>query len=343
MPSKTNNQQISFVTTADVTLLAGQYYVLAPIEAEVAGVSGNVGTDTITLVISPVNVNGVTNIVATTGGQDQETNQDYARRLINVFKARNVGTVTGIRELALSQPNVIDCYVADVGDPVMVRDGGLGGKVDIYIQSESGFTDIVLNEQFVYSGSDYTFLIQPAISITSVYNVTTATDITGNTSLVKDIGTLKESTRATDKLHVISSAVPTDVLRVTYVYNKLLNDIQALMDGDAVHIAGIDDLVRSALETFIDVTGSIKIASGYVFGDVQTSIINQITTYIEAKEIASSIVYGDIINIIHDTPGVADLTPLTRLSRSTEFTNVTINLLGTEYPRAGTITITQFA
>jgi len=346
MPTLTNNQQITFSTTEAVTILASQLYVLVPIEADNAGLLGNVSANTIVILIDTLDVDGVTNIVATTGGQDQETNDDYAKRLIDVFKARNIATVNGIRGLVLAQPNVIDAYIADVGDSVMVRDGGLGGKVDIYIQSESGFEGEVINEEYVYAG-DYVFLKQPVISIVSVEisegsgpYVTVPSD---EYELVKDTGLFQNSTRALDKLRFVYPDIPTpgDLIKISYVYNKLFNDIQDLLDSDAYHRAGIDDLVRGALETFIDVTGAIKIASGYVFADVQTSIINSITDYIEAKEIGSLIVYGDIINIIHDTPGVADLMPLSRLCRSTEYLVNTIQLRGNEYPRAGTITINR--
>jgi len=346
MPSLTNNQQITFSTTEAATILAGQLYVLVPIEADISGLSGNVSANTVVIMIETLDVDGVTNIVATTGGQDQESNEDYAKRLIDVFKARNIATVNGIRGFVLAQPNVIDVYMADVGDPVMVRDGGLGGKVDEYIQAESGFEGNVIGEEYVYAG-DYTFLKQPVISIISVeiaegsgaYDPVPSDEY----ELVKDTGILQNSTRALDKLRFLYPDIPTpgDQVRISYVYNKLFNDIQDLLDSDQYHRAGIDDLVRGAVETFIDVTGAVKIASGYVFVDVQTSIINAITEYIEAKEIGSLIVYGDIINIIHDTPGVEDLMPLTKLCRNTENLVNTIRLYGNEYPRAGAITINR--
>ena len=162
-----------------------------------------------------------------------------------------------------------------------------------------------------------------------------------NSEIIFDTGTYKKSTRATDKLNILSGVAPTDIVKVTYTYNKLFNDIQGVLDSDNYHRAGIDDLVRSAEETYIDVTGAVKIAIGNIFDVVQTNIINQISAYIEAKEIGSKIVYGDILNIIHDTPGVEDMIPISKLSRRTENTNSTIQLRGNEYPRAGNIIIAQ--
>jgi len=246
--------------------------------------------------------------------------------------------VNGIKYFVESQPNVIDVYIADVGNPVMVRDGGLGGKVDVYIQSESGFSGEITDESYAYTGSDYVFLRQPVLGIITV-KVNDVPISSSNFQLISDTGIYKKSTRALDKLHISAGAVPTDNIKVTYTYNKLFNDIQTSLNSDANHIGGIDVLTRSAEETYIDVTGSIKIKTGYIFGDVKINVINQITNYIEAKEIGSNIVYGDIINIIHDSDGVKDIAPLSKLSRQNENTNTTIQLFGNEYPCAGIITI----
>ena len=337
--SLTNNQQITFLTTESKTVTASNLFVFVPIEAEVAGVVGNVGSETIKILVDTVDVDGVVNSVATAGGQDQEANEDYAKRLIDVFKGRNIATVNGIRSFVESQTNVIDTYIADVGDPVMVRDNGLGGKVDIYIQAESGFST-QLTDEYTYSGSDHTFIKQPVLSITQVL-INDVPLAPANYSLVKDAGILKNSTRSTDYLNITAGVAPGDNVKVTYSYNELFNIVQGLLDSDTYGVAGIDRLVRGAEETFIDVTGSVQIDTGFVFADVQNDIIDQITAYIEAKEIGSSIVYGDIINIIHDTDGVIDLIPLSKLSRSTEHTAQTVDLRGNEFPRAGSIVINQ--
>jgi uncharacterized phage protein gp47/JayE len=339
-PALTDNTQITFLTTQAVTISAGGMYVLVPIEADVAGATGNVGSGSISIQIDPVDVDGITNPIATTGGVDQETNENYAQRLITVFKSRNIASTNGIKEVILSRPEVIDAYVADVGNPVMIRDGGLGGKVDVYVQSEAGFTGLISDESYVYASVDYVLLNQPVISITQVL-VNDVPIPSTDFSLILDTGVYAKSTRATDKLRILSGASPGDVIKVTYAYNQLFNDLQDLMDGDSYHVAGIDVLIRAAVETFIDITATIEIQNGYIFNDVKANIIDQLTNYVEAQNIGSRIVYGDVLNIVHDTAGVVDMLPISRLSRSTENTTSTIQLLGNEYPRAGTITIIQ--
>jgi uncharacterized phage protein gp47/JayE len=339
-PALTNGQQITFVTTASATIPPGSLSVQVPIEAQAAGSSGQVGADSIKIPIDSIDIDYITNPVATGGGNDQETNVDYAKRLMSVFKSRNVGTQIGLLEVVLAQANVIDAYIADVGDPIMLRDGGLGGKVDVYVQAESGFAGSITDEDFTYTGIDYTFLHQPAISITTV-KVNNALVSPTTYQLIKDVGLYADSTRATDKLHFLSGVSPSDDVKVSYVYNALFNDVQDLLDSDLYHIAGIDVLVRGAIESLIDVTGTIKIQIGYVFTDVRDIISNQIIAYIDNKNIGAQIVYGDVLNIIHDTPGVADLLPLSRLSRRTEGTASTIQLRGNEFPFHGNILIRQ--
>ena len=347
LPSLTNNQQVTFVTVGAVTISTGFIgNTTVSVEADSTGIAGNVSAGAINILIDPIDVDLVSNPAATTGGQEQESNTSYAARLIQASKARNIGTVNGITGLVLAQPNVQNVYVADVGDPVMIRENNLGGKVDVYVQSESGYEGIVTGEVEVYIASNhYVFLNQPVISIDQIevdsgsgYVVKSPTLY----SLVKDTGLLKDSTRAVDALVFAPALTPGNYVRISYTYNKLFNDIQALLDSDPSHVAGIDVLVRGATETFVDVTGAIQIGVGFVFSDVQTSIVNQITNYIEAKSIGSRIVYGDIINIIHDTPGVVDLLPLSLLTKRGQGTASTIQMLGNEYPRAGNIAINPF-
>ena len=351
LPSLTNNQQVTFVTVGTVTISTGfTGNTTVPIEADIAGIAGNVSAGAVSILIDSVDVDLVSNPSATTGGQEQESNTSYAARLISAWKARNIGTVNGIAGLVLAQPNVQNVYIADVGDPVMVRDNNLGGKVDVYVQSESGYEGHVAGEVEIFVASNhYVFLNQPVISIDQVevdqgsgYFVIDSTWY----SLEYDTGLLAGSTRAVDSICIVLgptlNIAPGNYVRISYTYNKLFKDIQTLLDNDQTHIAGIDVLVRGATETFIDVTGSIQIGTGFVFADVQTSIVNQITNYIEAKSIGSRIVYGDIINIIHDTPGVIDLLPLSLLTKRGQGTAATIQMLGNEYPRAGNILITPF-
>jgi len=120
-----------------------QYEISVNIVANNPGTQSNVGPFTVVNVLNgnfPLNV---TNYYAISGGVDQESNNDFAVRALNVLLGSNVGTATGYDGLVSSQPNVLDALIVGPGDPLMTRDGGFGGKVDIWIiPSPAGITPL---------------------------------------------------------------------------------------------------------------------------------------------------------------------------------------------------------
>jgi hypothetical protein len=121
----------------------GNWEITVDVTAQDGGTDSNVGAYTITKVRN-VNIPfQVTNYNPTSGGVDQESNQDFAIRALNIILGSNAGTENGYRGMALTQDNVLDTLVVGPGEALMTRDGGYGGKVDVWIvPAESGFTEI---------------------------------------------------------------------------------------------------------------------------------------------------------------------------------------------------------
>lgn len=139
-----NSSEVKFVTRYDVAfdptiestyynINTGNWELTVDIIAQNGGTDGNVGSYVITKVQNINSPFRVTNYNPTTGGADQESNQDFAVRALNIILGSNAGTENGYRGLALTQDNVLDVLVAGPGDTLMTRDGGFGGKVDLWI------------------------------------------------------------------------------------------------------------------------------------------------------------------------------------------------------------------
>ena len=119
----------------------GNYQITIDIVCNTAGTIGNVGPFTISKIKNGNFPFNATNYNAATGGVDQESNNDLAIRSLNILLGSNVGTKTGYDGTTLSQQNVLDALVVGPGDDLMTRDGGYGGKVDIWaITSPAGIT-----------------------------------------------------------------------------------------------------------------------------------------------------------------------------------------------------------
>lgn len=121
----------------------GNYEISVNIIADNPGTTSNLGPFTITKIRNGNFPFNVTNRNATTGGVDQESNNDLAVRSLNILLGSNVGTKTGYAGLVSSQNNILDSIVVGPGDPLMTRDGGFGGKVDIWsITAPAGITEL---------------------------------------------------------------------------------------------------------------------------------------------------------------------------------------------------------
>jgi hypothetical protein len=95
----TVSPQVTFYTTATVVLTQGTTSVDAPIEASVIGPTGNVPANTITgLTTASTEVSSATNVNATSGGKDQETDAELRIR----FKNQVLRNVSGTRDMYLA-------------------------------------------------------------------------------------------------------------------------------------------------------------------------------------------------------------------------------------------------
>lgn len=120
-----------------------RYEITSSIEADVAGVIGNVPSGLVTIINSGVSSNfRVENQVSTSFGTERETNLDIANRIKLASVSLDTGTEGGYAASAVSVKGVQEVRVEKVGDPLMMRDmfegtsDHIGGKVDIYVQGK---------------------------------------------------------------------------------------------------------------------------------------------------------------------------------------------------------------
>jgi hypothetical protein len=246
------NKEITFSTRTDIIFdpaLAGVYFnpntgnyeINVDIVADNPGAIGNVGPYTITKVRNGNFPFNVTNQNSTTGGVDQESNNDLAIRSLNILLGSNVGTKTGYKGTVLSQDNVLDALVVGPGDPLMTRDGGFGGKVDIwsvtspisYVQQNPSNNPSTLIADWNYAdqftrGFKYNFPLLP-VDANSPLTITATTTPSGNLTNVL--------------LYESRSPAPTNVSYVNpsgarYHYTAIIAD-----DNETAHSVNANDYI----------------------------------------------------------------------------------------------------
>jgi len=102
---------IYFLITEQVILTSGNLSITAPIEASVAGTSGNVNAGTIDELPNPVDDLSVTNAAATTGGSNEEDDDTFRARILEAGKSGQIGTEAWFKSKAESITGVHDAKV----------------------------------------------------------------------------------------------------------------------------------------------------------------------------------------------------------------------------------------
>lgn len=142
--------------------ITDQYAVELSVTASTPGISGNISKYSLART-NALNVNNVLNVNSFNGGLEQENDATFRNRILSTFSGSSIGTNLGYYNTALSVSGVLDAYIVEPNDPLMVRDGtivskntdgsltitkeGNGGKVDIVIL---GSNLVEANDSFIY-------------------------------------------------------------------------------------------------------------------------------------------------------------------------------------------------
>ncbi|MNJ90222.1 Baseplate J-like protein [compost metagenome] len=189
--NKTLDGSKYYITTDTAIILAGNrstyqkdiitenWYVDIEAVSQQSGSEYNASAGTIVQISSNVDsiVSGVTNPFSFTGGTDAEDDASLILRMSLVISGSNIGTKDGYRSFVLSQSGVEDAIVIGAKDPLMTRDGGEGGMVDIYVRAEQTETDqfdFDVDYEYITESvghtayADIPFRRQPVISVSSI-------------------------------------------------------------------------------------------------------------------------------------------------------------------------------
>lgn len=110
---------VTFTTNVGVTIPGGGS-IDVPVTAVTPGSAGNVAANSITILLSPVgddthSISAITNPLASTGGADVESDEDFRTRILLAFQgAQGSGTVADYEEWALAYAGVGNVTVTPI-------------------------------------------------------------------------------------------------------------------------------------------------------------------------------------------------------------------------------------
>lgn len=337
-----------------------RYEINCAVTSRKPGASFRAVSGAVTKIVGSISgIEGCVNRDLIGGGANTDTVQNRLTRVIEKFQGRNMastlGLMTYVRNLAQSV-NIIGAR-----DPEMLRDGGLGGCIDIYIRGDNlvtttdtltitSVTDSTSSPIVTSTGIQLAY--QPVHTIQSLV-VNNAIQPTTYYTLSKDTGILARSTNSFDSVTLTSTGrLATggfkidDVIDITYNYNGLLHTINNNLIDSQNHYMNRDYLVREMTPVTINFYARIKESIGYPFATVISTVQLGADDVISAISNNENVELADIIGGIKNLPGVdnIDLTTVSiiNIGGGTKTAQGDIILGRNEYPVTGTVTVIQW-
>ena len=214
VPATDQMEAVEFQTLRTVTFAENETMDLA-VEAVIPGVSGNVPANTITIMASPINgVTAITNSEKTSGGAEEENDEDYYERIHAEFQDSQfyVANDTDYIKWAKEVPGIGDCIV----EPAVEGPGTVGLiLVDSNGQPASSTLVTAVYNHIVSPNDRSKRLLPTGSSKLIVKSATVKTVDFACTGLVLDGVGLDDviSTFKTEMMAVYSAAKETNILR----------------------------------------------------------------------------------------------------------------------------------
>lgn len=359
----TNTPSVGFITTTAGTFISSQassyfnpltgfYELTLPVIATTLGVAGNAPAGAIRVLSSNVaRIFSVTNTVAATGGTDLESNEAYALRIQTKLAGNNLGTVNGLKSLALSNNSVLDVSVVGPNDSEMLRNE-FGGSVDIYVLGavSTPSIDTVIFDNL----NSFTFILQQQPATATSGSIVVSGSVNGvvhifteavDYILVADPTTLVNgSVQVQNGIKFLTTGtLPDNLTQVTisYTYNQLIATLQNIFNTDSQHIVASDILVKEAQVATIGITASIGVIPGFDTTDTLNAAQTALTIFLVTNKLGATFSQSQIVSTIEDTPGVneVDLTTLVITKNTVPITTQVITVDKTEYLQVSTLNL----
>ena len=287
----------------------------------------------------------VTNVDSFKNGSDEEDDMSLALRVSLALFGSNIGTKNGYLSYILKQSQVVDAKVIGSGDPEMHRDKVIilddnnmpveahpGGCVDIYVRtntvSDNSISRIIKDKDFnideniveVDISSDLGEFL-PIIEIRSIIGskiingiVSYTTYSQNDTNAKFEYGVYTDTDRRNDlrgsikencyiKFNGNTKPELGEKLEIKYTYNNGIKELQGLIENNKVLTA--DVLIKAAQNIDVNLYLNTKISKYYSIKDIESTINDAISTYINGKiKLGSNIDISDIVYIVKGIDGI---------------------------------------
>lgn len=260
------------------------------------GSRGNVAAGLLLRLNSVVaGIDGCINLTAATGGDDEESDDDFRNRIRLKKTGRELNTVNGLR-----------AFVKDLGftDAYPVRpesaDAEKAYGIDVFVidSSSESFTD-----SFTYDPAqdEYYFTKRPIISVTSVVGSIVGTLPSTDYSVHADsTSPLRRSVESNDYIRFLPSASLTvgETVTVVYTYNSRIVQGQNTLDLNDNDILTSDPLLKRAYPLGLYINAKLNLKANADGPTTRNRVKSALSQYLGAYRLGDDIQKSDLIIIL---------------------------------------------
>ena len=224
----TSNPPNQYVTTKTAVIYLSNnapYYnaasqrweITVSVQSNTAGSGYAAGANTVTRIPNRINgIDGCTNVMPIIDGSPAESTTSKLQKVTQKFQGRDLSSTSGTKSYIKSLSSNANVVLA--GDPLMLRDGGLGGCIDVYVMDQNlvttsdtlsiTSTGLANPTNVKYTSTSIKLINQPVNSLVSLLRTiggVTTTTPSVQYKLVQDTGVLQYSTNSSDKLELIAT------------------------------------------------------------------------------------------------------------------------------------------
>lgn len=325
---------ILFQTTQQATLTdanpptiighaTGQDSGAVPVVAVTAGVSGNVAAGAIdNLATRPTGVDGVSNVAATVGGQDQESDDAFRARILSYVASLGRGTkqsivaaVLGAQDAASGRTITFASVIEDQSTPgvaTLLIDDGTGQATTTATVSDELLTQGLDGPppNTAVGGERNFFVAHPPVHPDEPFTLTSST----RGVLVEG----RDYTLAPSYGKVVLSAglSQSEALSATYTfYTGLIALAQRIVEGDPTDPAnypgyramGVAVNVRTPQAVTVNIDAVLTVSQGYDPASVESDVVTAMTGYVNALGIGQDILRASLIQAAMNVEGVLNV------------------------------------
>ena len=266
------------------------------------GSQGSVGANLITTMVSAITqVNGVINLVATSGvGLDTELDDDLRERIRMARLGRGLGMVYGLRGYLMGL-GFVDANVIRVEEEGYERATGIDGFViDFSAESQT--------DTFTYYAAQarYYFSKRPVRQINSVVSasigIIPSSQYNAN---IDETSPLRRSSQADDYIEFVGAPIPDGTsVSITYTYSSAITQAQQSLDNLPTNkILTADALVKRAYPLSLYINASLTLKANADGPSTRNSCRNALSQFMGTYRLGNNVQKSDLIIVLQEGYG----------------------------------------